>query len=142
MEMPFMSPPSFDAGVSTTPGPADAAGDWFIFQGDRLLVEMGPPTPAPDDPRVASRPAWARLALQKRNIDHNWLGFTPTRTLYVGCLEGTHCWAVEAPPDAAALPAAFGPRVPNRPVHPADPRSSAGYVQARSRGVRVRSAAN
>ena len=104
MEMPFMSPPNFDTGASTTPGPAEAAGDWFIFQGDRLLVEMGPPMPAPDDPRVASRPAWARLPLQKRNIDHNWLGFSPLRTLYVGCLGGTHCWAAEAPQEAAAPP--------------------------------------
>ena len=100
-----MSPPNFEAGVSATPGPADAVGDWFVFQGDRLLVEMGPPNPAPDDPRIASRPAWARLALQKRNIDPHWLGFMPVRTLYVGCLEGTHCWAAEAPVDAVAPPA-------------------------------------
>jgi NAD+ diphosphatase len=105
MEMPFMCPPNFDAGLSTPPDPAAAPGDWYIFQGDRLLVEMGPPQPAPDDPRIASRPQWARLALQKRNMDHNLLGFAPTRTLYVGCLDGTHCWAAEAPADTAAPPA-------------------------------------
>jgi NAD+ diphosphatase len=105
MEMPFMTPPNFDAGLSTPPDPAAAPGDWFIFQGDRLLVEMGPPQPAPDDPRIVSRPEWARLALQKRNMDHNFLGFAPSRTLYVGCLEGTHCWAAEAPADAGTPPA-------------------------------------
>ena len=55
MEMPFMSPPNFAAGLSIPPDPAAAPGDWFIFQGDRLLVEMGPPNPAPDEesPRMA-----------------------------------------------------------------------------------------
>ena len=100
-----MCPPDF----SNAPPPEslDDPGDWYIFQGDRLLVEMGPPTPAPDDPRVASRPAWARLALQKRNMDHNILGFKPARTLYIGSLQGTPCWAIEAPPDAQP-PAGFG----------------------------------
>ena len=98
-----MSPPNFDAGVSAAASP-DPSGDWYVFQGDRLLLEMGPPQPAPDDPRVASRPSWARLPLQKRNMDHNLLGFQPVRTLYVGCLDGTHCWAAEAPPDAVAPP--------------------------------------
>jgi len=103
--MPFSAPNNFERAIARA-----AAGErayWFVFQGDRLLVEMGPPTPAPDDPRVASRPAWARLALQKRNIDSNILGFEPTRTLYVGCLEGAHCWAAEAPADAPP-PAGLG----------------------------------
>ena len=99
-----MSPPNFDAGVSAASCNADAVGDWYVFQGDRLLLELGPPQPAPDDPRVASRPSWARLPLQKRNMDPNLLGFVPTRTLYVGCLDGTHCWAAEAPADAIAPP--------------------------------------
>jgi len=31
-----------------------------VFQGDRLLVELGPPSPeTPDDLRVRSRPSWA-----------------------------------------------------------------------------------
>jgi NAD+ diphosphatase len=75
-----------------------------VFQGDRLLLELGPPQPAPDDPRVGSRPSWARLPLQKRNMDPNLLGFVPTRTLYVGCLDGTPCWAAEAPAHAIAPP--------------------------------------
>lgn len=46
-------------------------------------------------------------------------------------------------PEDAPLPAAFGPRLPNRPGRPADPRSSAGYAQALpGRGTRVRRAAN
>jgi NAD+ diphosphatase len=105
MEMPFMCPPNFAAEVTGAPSPTDAAGDWYVFQGDRLLVELGPPQPAPDDPRIQSRPSWARLALQKRNMDPNLLGFTPIRTLYVGCLDGTHCWAAEAPADAPTPPA-------------------------------------
>lgn len=45
-------------------------------------------------------------------------------------------------PEGAPLPAAFGPRLPSRPVRPADPRSSAGYGQAQARATRVRRAAN
>ncbi|HEX5611078.1 MAG TPA: NAD(+) diphosphatase [Burkholderiales bacterium] len=105
MEMPFMSPPEFSTGRA--PESLEGPGDWFVFQGDRLLVEMGPPTPAPDDPRIGSRPAWARLALQKRNIDPKILGFSPERALYIGSLQGTPCFAVEAPKDAHA-PQGYG----------------------------------
>jgi hypothetical protein len=45
-------------------------------------------------------------------------------------------------PEGTTLPAAFGPRLPNRPVQPADPRSSAGYERAQARATRVRRAAN
>jgi hypothetical protein len=44
-------------------------------------------------------------------------------------------------PDGVALPPAFAPRAPSRPVRP-DPRSSAGYGQAQARAARVRRAAN
>jgi NAD+ diphosphatase len=40
--------------------------------------------------------------LQKRNIDNNMLGFEPVRALYIGALQGTPCWALEAPPEAKA----------------------------------------
>lgn len=99
-----MSPPNFAVGVPTAPG-QDVAGDWFVFQGDRLLVELGPLQAAPDDPRIQSRPSWARLPLRKRSMDPDLLGFKPVRILYVGCLDGTHCWAVEAPADAPIPPA-------------------------------------
>jgi cell division inhibitor SulA len=49
-------------------------------------------------------------------------------------------------PDGMAPSAAFGPRAPNRPVRPAgppaDPRTSAGYLQAETRNARRRHAAN
>ena len=79
----------------------DAPGEahWFVFRGDQLLVELGPLSQPSDDPRVKARPAWARLPLQK---SHNWLGPAAARTLYLGRLGGSDCWAAELPKDAAA----------------------------------------
>jgi NAD+ diphosphatase len=107
MQMPFMSPLLFEAGVAAPGSPSSGTpAHWFVFKGDRLLVELGPPSPqASDDPRVASRPSWARLpagaALQKNN-DILW--FDPAQTLYLGHLAGVDCWAAEAPADAPPLP--------------------------------------
>lgn len=107
-EMPFMSPARFEAGVAA---PADqpagsAQAHWFVFRGDRLLVELGPPSlQAPDDPRVAAKATWARLPLLKSN-DILW--FDPARTLYLGRLAGTDCWAAEIAADAPPPPAGMG----------------------------------
>jgi NAD+ diphosphatase len=99
-KMPFTSPQGFEAAVATPK--ADGPAHWFVFKGDRLLVELGPPSPRPsDDPRVASRPSWARLPLQKNN---NILWFEPVRILYLGRLVGIDCWAAEAPADAPPSP--------------------------------------
>jgi len=88
--LPFSSPQAFEHRVH---GAASADGLWFVFRGDRLLVEIGPPDPRPgDDPRVRERPSWARLPLQKNN---NPLWSTPLRTLYLGGLRGCDCWAAE-----------------------------------------------
>src|SRR6185369_11393185 len=86
IEMPFTSPLGFAAAVAA-PNEAGPA-HWFVFKGDRLLVELGPPSPHPSgDMRVPSRPSWARLpgqgALLKNN---NPLWFQPARTLYLGVL--------------------------------------------------------
>jgi NAD+ diphosphatase len=103
-EMPFMAPPQFESGVAP---PADTGeAYWFVFQGDRLLVERGPPSrETPDDPRVALRPSWARLpapgTLQKSN---NCLGSDTLRTLYLGRLAGLGCWAAEVAAEAATPP--------------------------------------
>lgn len=109
-----MSPPDFESGVQGPPGTGDGSakpwetpGHWFVFRGDQLLVEIGPPSPdPPDDPRIASRPSWARLPLQKNNIDHNRLRSGALRTLYLGRLGGIDCWGAEvsgdAPPPAGA----------------------------------------
>lgn len=104
-EMPFTSPEDFLGAVAAPAASAQA--HWFVFRADRLLVELGPPSPRPsDDPRVPGRAAWARLpaglALQKNN---NPLWFEPVRTLYLGRLAGTDCWAAEAPAEAPAPPA-------------------------------------
>jgi NAD+ diphosphatase len=89
-ELPFSSPRSYLHRVS---GAGEAEGLWFVFHGDRLLVEVGPPDARPgDDPRVRERPSWARLPLQKYN---NRLWSEPARTLYLGGLAGTDCWAAE-----------------------------------------------
>ncbi|HEX7054394.1 MAG TPA: NAD(+) diphosphatase [Burkholderiales bacterium] len=96
--LPFSSPVDYEHRVSCeSPGEAH----WFVFRGNDLLVELGPPTRPSDDPRVRARPAWARLpygsALQK---NHNWLGPAVLRTLYLGRLAGSDCWAAELPGEA------------------------------------------
>ena len=111
IHMPFMSPLGFEPGVAAPAAPAPGTlAHWFVFKGDRLLVELGPPSPqATDDPRVASRASWARLpgtstatgALLKNN---KILWFDPVRTLYLGHLAGVGCWAAEAPADAPPPP--------------------------------------
>jgi len=104
IEMPFTSPLEFEAAVAAPQGTGSAY--WFVFKADRLLVELGPPSPRPsDDPRVPGRASWAKLPLRKNN---NPLWFEPARTLYLGHLSGTACWAAEAPADAAAPPAGMG----------------------------------
>jgi NAD+ diphosphatase len=100
IEMPFNSPADFTAGVA--PASAGAQAVWFVFKADRLLVELGPPSPHPSgDLRVPARPSWAKLPLLKNN---NPLWFEPARTLYLGRLAGADCWAAEAPAEAAAPP--------------------------------------
>lgn len=94
MPLPFSSPQDFMHRVRGAQ--ANAAGLWFVFRGDQLLVELGPPDARPsDDPRVARRPAWARLPLQENNI---LLGYQTLRTLYLGDLGQTACWAAEVDP--------------------------------------------
>jgi len=89
-----MAPARFEVGIAA-PGPAGEA-HWFVFQGDRLLVELGPPSPqASDDPRVAVRASWARLPWQKSNTTPERLGLEVARTLYLGRLNGAPCWAAE-----------------------------------------------
>jgi NAD+ diphosphatase len=98
IELPFRSPLHFEPQCH---GEAGGECHWFVFCGDKLLVEMGPLEKPSDDPRVRARPAWARLPLQK---NHNWLGAGPQRTLYLGRLGGTACWATELAADAAPPP--------------------------------------
>jgi NAD+ diphosphatase len=96
-ELPFATPAGYEPSCFTD---APGEGHWFVFRGDQLLVEMGPPDPRPsDDPRVRSRPSWARLPLQK---NHNWLGPDAARTLYLGRLGGVHCYAAELAGEAPA----------------------------------------
>ena len=62
VELPFRTPLQFEPACFVE---APGEGHWFVFSGDRLLVEIGPPERPSDDPRFRARPAWARLALQK-----------------------------------------------------------------------------
>ena len=94
--LPFSCPLDYEPLVACE---APGEGHWFIFRGDDLAVEMGPVTVPSDDPRVKARPAWARLPLQK---NHNWLGSSAARTLYLGQLSGVQCWAAELPETAEA----------------------------------------
>ncbi|HUK05233.1 MAG TPA: NAD(+) diphosphatase [Burkholderiales bacterium] len=104
VEMPFNSPAQFAAGVSAPEASEQAF--WFVFQADRLLVELGPPSPHPSgDLRVPARPSWARLPLLKNN---NGLWFDPVEALYLGALGGIACWAAQAPRELGALPPGYG----------------------------------
>jgi NAD+ diphosphatase len=92
-QMPFTSPPAFVGAARPPPANRDAPAHWFVFRGEQLLVELGPPDPRPsDDPRVRERPSWARLPLSKNN---NRLWSDAARTLYLGDLGGIDCWAAE-----------------------------------------------
>jgi len=96
MQLPFSSPPQYEPAV-TTDAPGEA--HWFVFRGDELAVEIGPLAAPSDDLRVKARQAWARLPLQK---NHDWLGAAAVRTLYLGRLGGTQCWAAELAEGAEA----------------------------------------
>jgi NAD+ diphosphatase len=95
-ELPFRSPAAFEPLCFC---PRDGEGHWFVFCGDRLLVELGPPERPSDDPRFRARPAYARLPLRK---NHNTWGCEAARTLYLGRLGGVDCWASELPAQAPA----------------------------------------
>ena len=93
MTMPFTSPDDY---VHLVSAESDGDAHWFVFRGDQLLVEIGPPSTAPtDDPRVKGRPSWARLPFVS-GLDA--LGIDPVRTLYLGKLGEAHLYAAEAPP--------------------------------------------
>jgi len=97
--LPFHSPAQFEYLVVP---PADAdGGHWFAFCGDRLLVEVGPPsTRATDDLRVPSRPQWVKLPSgASAGVDAD-----PLRRLYLGRLGPTHCFAAEFPEGTPAPP--------------------------------------
>ena len=98
IEMPFAAPHGY---VGAVPAPAEpVAGFWFVFRGDRLLVEAGEPaTGKPDDPRAWPRPRWARLPM---TTTPRALGLEPLRTLYLGQLGDAHCFGAEVPTDAPA----------------------------------------
>jgi NAD+ diphosphatase len=96
MELPFRAPLDFEAACYSE---SDGEGHWFVFCGDKLAVELGPPERPSDDPRFRARPAWARLPLRK---NHNRLRSEAQRTLYLGRLGGMDCWAAEMAAGAAA----------------------------------------
>ena len=96
VELPFRAPRQFEAACFAE---ISLDGHWFVFAGDKLLVELGPPDQPSDDPRFKARPSFARLPLQK---NHKILGGAAARTLYLGRLGGVGCWAAELPSDAPA----------------------------------------
>jgi NAD+ diphosphatase len=99
-DLPFRAPLDFEAlCFGELSREESAAGHWFAFCGDRLLVEIGPPERPSDDPRFRARPAWARLPLRK---NHKELYAAASRTLYLGRLGGVDCWAYEAAAGADA----------------------------------------
>ncbi len=100
MKMPFTSPDDYVHLVAPDDSGEAPEAHWFVFRGDQLLVEIGPPSTAPtDDPRVRGRPSWAKLPF---GAGLRPLGIEPTRTLYIGKLGDTHLYAAEA--DKATAP--------------------------------------
>ncbi len=96
MTMPFTSPDNY---VHLVSAESDQDAHWFVFRGDQLLVEVGPPSNAPiDDPRVKGRPSWARVPFGR---GPGALGIDPVRTLYFGKLGDAHLYAAEAPRESA-----------------------------------------
>jgi len=95
-ELPFRAPLQFEPLCFAEPG---GEAHWFVFCGDKLLVELGPPERPSDDPRFRLRPAWARLPLLK---SHDGLYEQVLRKLYLGRLGGVDCFAAELGPGAAA----------------------------------------
>src|SRR5574341_1516919 len=55
-ELPFRSPAGFEPACFAE---RIGEGHWFVFCGDKLAVELGPPERPSDDPRFRARPAWA-----------------------------------------------------------------------------------
>ncbi len=112
--LPFHSPSGFESRDAPPSGESERSAHWFVFRGDRLLVEVGRSVRgAGDDPRVAERPSWARLlrlaadpGVSEGPYDapHKILGSEVLRTLYVGSLDGVDCRAAEIAGDAPAPP--------------------------------------
>ena len=101
IELPFHSPAGYE---HLTNGGEVLEGHWFVFRGDQLLVEIGPPSTAPsDDPRVRVRPSWARLPVGAAPAA---LAASLLRTLYIGRIGKAHFFAAEAPPEAPPPPGA------------------------------------
>jgi NAD+ diphosphatase len=97
--LPFQSPRGFET-VAAAAGAR--AGHWLVFRGDRLLVELGPPSgETPDDLRVRQRPSWARLPFGDPG---QVLPAAPLRTLTVGALAGSWFLSAEVPPETPAPP--------------------------------------
>jgi NAD+ diphosphatase len=104
IEMPFATPPGYAGAV---PAPAEAGEAlWFVFRGERLLVEAGELVAGKpgDDPRVWPRPVSARVPVAAAPTA---FALAPLRTLYLGLLGGVHCFAAEVAGDAVA-PQGFG----------------------------------
>jgi NAD+ diphosphatase len=96
MTVPFHSPLDYVHRVAPLSAPTD--GLLFVFRGDQLLVEIGPPSPEPpEDARIKSRPQWARVPTGRAAADlalpH--IGAVPLRSLYLGTLGALHCYAAE-----------------------------------------------
>jgi NAD+ diphosphatase len=97
IQLPFHSPEGF---VHLSAAAPASLGHWFVFSGDRLLVEVGPPSPEPTgDLRVRARPSWARVPFA---TPPGPLAEAALRSLYLGHLGGEHCFAAEVAADVSA----------------------------------------
>jgi NAD+ diphosphatase len=98
--MPFAATPEYVGAVAAPAEPVEAL--WFVFRGEKLLVEAGAPAPGKlEDPRAWPRPSWARLPVATAA---EALGLVPVRSLYLGRLGTAHCFAAEVAADATPPP--------------------------------------
>jgi NAD+ diphosphatase len=101
--MPLAAPIDFVGGVQP-PDPAPTSACWFLWRGDRLLVESGPEQQdAPDDPWAGQRPASARVPVA---ATPDALGLSALATLYIGRMHKTHCFTA-AVAEGQAAPSGF-----------------------------------
>ncbi|MGH8748722.1 MAG: NAD(+) diphosphatase [Burkholderiales bacterium] len=97
MQLPFHSPEGF---IPLSAAAPNAAGHWFVFCDDRLLVEVGPPSAEPTgDLRVRARPSWARVPFA---APPGPLPGSVLRSMYLGRLGSEHCFAAEVAAEALA----------------------------------------
>ncbi|NJN30649.1 MAG: NAD(+) diphosphatase [Synechococcales cyanobacterium RM1_1_8] len=97
---PFTAPAQFRPGIAPPKAQTEPAW-WFVFQGDRLLVQLGGAIPAEACEAIAAEVTLPRLQSLAE------LQLVPQRQLFLGWLGGRACYGAELEMEAA-LPQGYG----------------------------------